>query len=72
MIRLSALALVLALAASAQAMPQGPIQRPGDIVITVREACGAGMHRVGGICVSNVGSRHVRRAVRRCAAGVTC
>jgi hypothetical protein len=69
---LGAVTLVLALAASAQAMPQGPIQRPNDIVITVREACGAGMHRVSGICVSNVGTRHVRRAVRRCAAGVTC
>ena len=72
MIRLSALALALTLTASAQAMPQGPIQRPGDIVIPVREACGAGMHRVSGVCVSNVRSRHVRRAVRRCAAGVTC
>ncbi len=72
MMRLSAVALVLALSASAQAMPQGPIQRPDDNVIKVREACGLGMHRVGGVCVSNVGSRHVRRAVRRCAVGMTC
>ncbi len=72
MIRLSAIALVLALAASAQAMPQGPIRQPNDIVIPVREACGVGMHRVRGVRVSNVGSRQLRRAVRRCAAGVTC
>jgi hypothetical protein len=72
MIRLSAVALALALASSAQAMPRAPIQQPDNIVITVREACGAAMHRVGGVCVSNVGARHARRAVRRCARGATC
>jgi|SRR5580700_9910295 hypothetical protein len=72
MIRLTAIAFALALASSAQAMPQAPLQQSDDMVITVREACGAGMHRVGGVCVSNVGGRHARRAVRRCATGVTC
>ena len=72
MIRLSTVALALALASSAQAMPRAPIQRPDEIVITVREACGAGMHRVAGVCVSNVGARHARRAVRRCVRGATC
>lgn len=72
MIRLSAVALALALASSAQAMPRAPIQQPDNIVITVRGACGLGMHRVAGVCVSNVGARHARRAVRRCARGATC
>jgi hypothetical protein len=69
---LTAIAFALALASSAQAMPQAPVQQSDDIVIKVREACGAGMHRVGGVCVSNVGGRHARRAVRRCARGATC
>jgi hypothetical protein len=72
MIRLTALALALALASSAQAMSPAPLQQSDDMVIKVREACGAGMHRVGGVCVSNVGARHARRAVRRCARGTTC
>ena len=72
MIRFTAIAFALALASSALAMPQAPLQQPDDMVIKVREACGVGMHRVGGICVSRVGTRHVRRAVRRCARGATC
>ena len=48
MTRLSVIALVLALAASAQAMPQRPIQQQDNTVITVRNVCGAGMHRVAG------------------------
>jgi hypothetical protein len=72
MIRLIAIAFALALASSAQAISPAPVQQSDDLVITVREACGAGMHRVGGVCVSNVGGRHVRRAVRRCARGATC
>jgi hypothetical protein len=71
MIRLTAIAFALALASSAQAISPAPLQSD-DLVIKVREACGAGMHRVGGVCVSNVGGRHVRRAVRRCARGTTC
>ena len=72
MIRLSAVALALALASTAQAMPRAPTQPPDEIVITVRGACGIGMRRVGGVCVSNVGARHARRAVRRCVRGATC
>jgi hypothetical protein len=68
MMRWIAVAFALALASSAQAIPLAPLQHSGDMVITVREACGAGMHRVNGVCVTT----HARRAARRCAAGVTC
>jgi len=56
------------LATSAQAMPLAPLRQPGDMLIQVREACGAGMHRVNGVCITTP----ARRAARRCAAGVTC
>jgi len=72
MIRVIAVAFALALASSAQAMPATPLQQSDDMVINVREACGAGMHRVNGRCVGTPARRHARRAVRRCAAGVTC
>jgi hypothetical protein len=85
MIRLIAIAFALALASSTQAMPPVPLQQTDEMVITVREACGAGMRRTaGGVCVRThshyrrvgVGVGGVagpaRRAVRRCAAGVTC
>lgn len=68
MIRLIAVAFALALASSAQAVPVAPLQQQEDMVITVREACGAGMHRVNGVCVRT----HARRAAGRCARGVTC
>jgi len=64
----SAFAFAMVVAASAQAAPIAPVQHPSDMVITVREACGAGRHMVNGRCVA---TPH-RRAVRRCATGVTC
>jgi len=64
MLRLTAIAFALALATSAEAVPLAPLQ-PDDMVIKVREACGAGRHRVGSVCVANVTTRHVRRHVRR-------
>lgn len=72
MIRLIAVAFALTLASSVQAMPPVPLQPSDDMLMTVREACGAGMHRVNGRCVGTPARRHARRAVRRCAAGVTC
>ena len=68
MIRLIAVAFAVALASSAQAIPLAPLQQPNDVVIKVREACGAGMHRVNGVCVRTP----ARRAASRCARGVTC
>jgi hypothetical protein len=58
----------LTLVSYAQAMPLASLQRPDKTIVTVREACGAGMHAVNGVCVRT----HARRAVSRCARGVTC
>jgi len=68
MMRLIAVAFALTLASFAQAMPLAPLQQQDGTVITVREACGAGMHMVNGTCVRT----HARRAASRCARGVTC
>ena len=68
MIKLIAVAFALTLASLAQAMPVAPIQHPDDMVITVRQACGAGMHMVNGTCIRT----HARRAASRCVRGVTC
>jgi hypothetical protein len=68
MLRLIAVALVLAFASSAQAFSPAPTQQPDELIIKVREACGAGMHMVNGVCVRT----HARRAAGRCASGVTC
>jgi hypothetical protein len=73
MIRLIAVAFALAVVSSAQAMPPAPLQQSDETVIQIREACGAGMRRTaGGACVATPARRHARRAVRRCATGVTC
>jgi hypothetical protein len=64
MIRLIAVVFAMAFVSSTQAMPIASLQSD-DMVTTVREACGAGFHRVRGICVRNVTTRHVRRHVRR-------
>jgi hypothetical protein len=68
MTRWIALAFALTVASFAQAMPLAPLHQQDNVVITVREACGPGMHNVGGACVRT----HARRAVSRCARGVTC
>jgi hypothetical protein len=61
-------AVALVLATSVQAAPLAPLQMPDDVVIKVREACGAGMHRVNGVCIRTA----ARRGASRCARGVTC
>jgi hypothetical protein len=61
-------ALALVLASSALAMTRAPLQQANDMVINVREACEAGMHRVNGVCIRIP----ARRAASRCARGVTC
>jgi len=68
MLRLIAVAFALTLASSVQALPPVPLHQPDEIIIKVREACGAGMQRVNGVCVTT----HARRAACRCAVGVTC
>jgi hypothetical protein len=68
MIRWIVVAAALMLASSVQAMPRAPLQAPDGAVIQIREACGAGMHRVNGVCVRTA----ARRGASRCARGVTC
>jgi hypothetical protein len=60
------LGFALSLASSVQAMPLAPLQQTDDMVVTVREGCGAGYQRVAGRCVRNTA---VRRYTR-CAAGL--
>ena len=66
MIKLTPIALALALATSAQAMPLTPIHQPDGMITQVRAACGAGMHRVNGVCVRTAATRRVTR----CAVGM--
>ena len=66
MIRIITVAFVLALMSTAQATPIAPVQQPDSIVSTVREACGAGMKRVNGVCVRTA----ARRNAARCATGM--
>jgi len=66
MVRLTALAFFVAFVSSAQAIPLAPVQQPDSIISTIREACGAGMHRVNGVCVRTP----ARRQAARCAAGL--
>jgi len=73
MIRLIAVAgLALSAAISAQAMTPAPIPQPDGMITKVAAACGAGRTRVNGVCVARTTVRQTRRAVRRCAVGVTC
>jgi hypothetical protein len=66
MTRFIAIAFIVAIGSSAQAMPLAPLSSLESSVITVREACGAGMHRVNGVCIRTA----ARRQAARCAAGL--
>jgi hypothetical protein len=66
MMRLATIALLVAIGSSAQAVPLAPVQQPENLVISAREACGAGMHRVNGVCIRTA----ARRQAARCAAGL--
>jgi len=65
MLRLIALAFAMTMATSAQAMPMPKLDIPEGLVSQVAQACGAGMRRVNGVCVSRSGVRQARRVVRR-------
>lgn len=67
-IRLVAVAFALATASSVQALPLAPLNQTDGVIVKVREACGAGMHRVNGVCIRTP----ARRKASRCARGVTC
>jgi hypothetical protein len=73
MIRLIVIAgFALSVAVSAQAMTPAPITQPDSLITEVAAACGAGRTRVNGVCVARTTVRQTRRAVRRCATGMTC
>jgi hypothetical protein len=73
MIRLIAVAgFALAVATSVQAMTPAPISQPDGMITRVAAACGVGRTRVNGVCVARTAVRQTRRAVRRCATGMTC
>jgi hypothetical protein len=73
MIRLIAVTgLALSVATSTLAMTPAPISQPDGMTTQVALACGVGRTRVGGVCVARITVRHTRRAVRRCATGMTC
>ena len=73
MIRLiAAVGFALSVAIPAQAMTPAPIPQPDGMITQIAAACGAGRTRVNGVCVARTTMRQTRRAVRRCAVGVTC
>ena len=74
MIRLIAIAgFALSVAVSAQAMTVAPtIPQPDSMITEVAAACGVGRTRINGVCVARTTVRQTRRAVRRCATGMTC
>ena len=73
MIRLIAVAgFALLVATSTQAMTPVPIPQPDGMITRVAAACGVGRTRVNGVCVARTAVRQTRRAVRRCATGMTC
>ena len=73
MIRLIAVAgFALAVATSAQAMRPAPIPQSDGMITQVRFGCGPGRTLVAGHSVARTTIRQTRRAVRRCARGVTC
>ena len=74
MIKLLAITgFAVSVALSAQAAPLAPIiPQPDSLITEVAAACGVGRTRVNGVCVARTTVRHTRRAVRRCATGMTC
>ena len=74
MIKLIAIAgFALSVAVSAQAAPLAPIiPQPDSLITEVAVGCGVGRTRINGVCVARTTVRHTRRAVRRCATGMTC
>ena len=62
MIRLIAYAaFAMVVTTSAQAMTVAPVHGSDAIITQVAWACGPGMTRVNGVCISRVARRHVRR-----------
>ena len=54
-------AFALFVATSAQAMSPAPLHQPDGMITQVAWACGPGMTRVNGVCISRVAKRQIRR-----------
>ncbi|PSO21434.1 hypothetical protein C7G42_07170 [Bradyrhizobium sp. MOS003] len=52
--------------------PAPMVYQPDAMVTQIAAACGAGRTRINGVCVARTTVRQTRRAVRRCATGMTC
>jgi len=64
-----AFGLALSFASSASnAVPISTFNPADTMVVQIRQACGAGMHLVNGVCIRTA----ARRSAGRCARGVTC
>ncbi|MBR0970518.1 MULTISPECIES: hypothetical protein [Bradyrhizobium] len=62
MIRLfAAAAFAVAIATSAQAMSPAPLHQPDGMATRVAFLCGPGRTLVGGVCISRVAKRQIRR-----------
>ena len=73
MIRLITIAgFALLVSTSAQGFTPAPFPEPDGMITQIAAACGAGRTRVNGVCVARTTVRQTRRAVRRCATGMTC
>ena len=73
MVKLIAVAaFALAVTTPAQAMSPAPLPQLDGLTTQVAVGCGVGRTQVNGVCVARTTKRQVRRAVRRCSAGVTC
>jgi hypothetical protein len=66
MVRLISLTFALVVVTSAQATPLVPLHQLERLATQVREACGAGMHMVNGVCIRTA----ARRNAARCAVGM--
>ena len=65
MFRLIAIVIfALVTAMPAQATPVAPVREPDSIITQAAAACGPGMTRVNGVCVSRHGKRQARRCLR--------
>ena len=62
MVRLIGIVFALAVSTSAQAMSLAPLHQRDNMIAQIRQACGAGMHMVNGVCRTTV----MRRQARRC------
>lgn len=59
-------------ATTGQALTPAQFPQPDGMTKQIAAACGAGRTRVNGVCVARTTIRQTRRAVRRCAVGMTC